>query len=338
MIASSRPLGYAQDNLRWLLVPAMTDFHVAAGLGIVAAGTIFLAVRFFRRPKQAWFPHYGWVGLAVIAGAQLGLVLGNYWIRTFFTPTAWTGYLLLADAGVHQLSGHSRLADSPRDFFKLCAWSVPLWLLFEAYNLRLKNWKYTGLPHSFVLDLLGYGWSFATIWPAIFETADLIEALGFLRPPRKPKPAFQPRLVLTLSFLGLLMVATPLLVPAAQSRYLFGLVWVGFILLLDPLNGVMRGESLLRDWQNGERSRIASLCVSGVVCGFLWEFWNYWAGAKWNYTFPIAQSWKVFEMPLPGYLGFPAFALECFVMYEFVESIQRKLNPRLNERPAEVTK
>jgi hypothetical protein len=24
---------------------------------------------------------------------------------------------------------------------------------------------------------------------------------------------------------------------------------------------------------------------------------------------------KLFEMPLPGYLGFPAFALECFTMY-----------------------
>jgi hypothetical protein len=27
---------------------------------------------------------------------------------------------------------------------------------------------------------------------------------------------------------------------------------------------------------------------------------------------------KVFEMPVPGYLGFPAFALECFTMYQFI--------------------
>jgi hypothetical protein len=26
---------------------------------------------------------------------------------------------------------------------------------------------------------------------------------------------------------------------------------------------------------------------------------------------------KIFEMPVPGYLGFPAFALECFTMYVF---------------------
>ena len=30
---------------------------------------------------------------------------------------------------------------------------------------------------------------------------------------------------------------------------------------------------------------------------------------------------KIFEMPLPGYLGFPAFALECFTMYVFVRAV-----------------
>ena len=30
------------------------------------------------------------------------------------------------------------------------------------------------------------------------------------------------------------------------------------------------------------------------------------------------ENLKVFEMPVPGYLGFPAFAIECFTMYVFV--------------------
>ena len=34
---------------------------------------------------------------------------------------------------------------------------------------------------------------------------------------------------------------------------------------------------------------------------------------------------KIFEMPLPGYLGFPAFALECFTMYVFVRAMFTKL-------------
>jgi hypothetical protein len=51
------------------------------------------------------------------------------------------------------------------------------------------------------------------------------------------------------------------------------------------------------------------------VCGVVWECWNYWARTKWIYTVPIMERVKIFEMPLPGYGGFPAFALECFTMY-----------------------
>src|SRR6266566_768525 len=56
-------------------------------------------------------------------------------------------------------------------------------------------------------------------------------------------------------------------------------------------------------------------CFLGFVCGWLWEFWNYWAAAKWHYIFPMFQQWKIFEMPIPGYLEFLPFALECFAMY-----------------------
>ena len=38
---------------------------------------------------------------------------------------------------------------------------------------------------------------------------------------------------------------------------------------------------------------------------------------------------KIFEMPLPGYFGFPAFALECFTMYVFVRAIARRIIPNL---------
>ena len=36
---------------------------------------------------------------------------------------------------------------------------------------------------------------------------------------------------------------------------------------------------------------------------------------------------KIFEMPLPGYLGFPAFALECFTMYVFVRALVTRGSP-----------
>jgi len=80
-----------------------------------------------------------------------------------------------------------------------------------------------------------------------------------------------------------------------------------------------------------------SLFVSGWVCGWLWEFWNYWAAARWQYTFPIFQSWKIFAMPAPGYLGFLPFALECSVMVVFarwlIEKLARSLRPQQADSP-----
>jgi hypothetical protein len=60
---------------------------------------------------------------------------------------------------------------------------------------------------------------------------------------------------------------------------------------------------------------LCGFLLSGWVCGWLWEFWNWRSAAKWHYIFPMFQQLKIFEMPAPGYLGFLPFALECFTMY-----------------------
>jgi len=36
---------------------------------------------------------------------------------------------------------------------------------------------------------------------------------------------------------------------------------------------------------------------------------------------PYLPNVKIFEMPVLGYLGFPPFALECFLMYRFSRAI-----------------
>jgi hypothetical protein len=33
------------------------------------------------------------------------------------------------------------------------------------------------------------------------------------------------------------------------------------------------------------------------------------------------ENLKIFELPLPGYLGFPASAPECFAMFVYVRSL-----------------
>jgi hypothetical protein len=114
------------------------------------------------------------------------------------------------------------------------------------------------------------------------------------------------------------MLVWPLLWP---SQYLAAPVWLGFILALDPLNATLGADSLTEDFRTGRYDRTINLAWAGIVCGVLWEFWNYWTRAKWHYTVPILENVKLFEMPILGYLGFPAFALECFTMYVFVRAL-----------------
>jgi hypothetical protein len=182
------------------------------------------------------------------------------------------------------------------------------------------------------LALLGYAWSFATITPAIFETADLIEAFGWFRTARSIRFSRATRGWMV--FFGAICSLIPLLVPQVIARRLFVLVWIGFVFLLDPINYQLGLPSLLGDFEQGRRSRFYALLMAGFVCGWFWEFWNYRAATKWYYTFPSFQELKVFEMPIPGYLGFLPFALDCFAMYVTAAGLGSNLLQRLRDRPA----
>ena len=155
---------------------------------------------------------------------------------------------------------------------------------------------------------------FATITPGIFMTAALIESFGWFQQESRPV-RFSRATETAFIVLGAAMLLVPLLVPARTAAYLFALVWLGFLFLLEPINYRLHLPSFEGDLARGFRARLYSFLAAGWVCGWLWEFWNYWSRAGWIYTFPIGQQWKIFQMPAPGYLAFPVYALECFAMY-----------------------
>jgi hypothetical protein len=254
------------------------------------------------------------IGLAIMIVSEAATLAGIEPFASWNTPICWTGFILFADNIVYRARGDSWIRSAPREFAALAFASIPLWLVFEGFNLVLRNWFYTGLPENFALRQFGYAWSFATIWPALFEGAELVALLRAGRgekPARPDSPAPRTRLPVLAIIVGIAMLASPFLVSATTAQYLAAPVWLGFILLLDPINRWLGAQTLTRE-------RVINLSLSGFLCGVLWEFWNYWARAKWHYSVPIMENLRVFEMPLPGYLGFPAFALECFTMYVFL--------------------
>ncbi|MFW6032402.1 MAG: hypothetical protein ACOCTI_03415, partial [Phycisphaeraceae bacterium] len=111
-------------------------------------------------------------------------------------------------------------------------------------------------------------------------------------------------------------------------------LWVGLIYLLDPIARRAGLPSILRDWELGRFGRTLALFAGGATCGLLWEFWNYWAIAKWTYHLPFlggAERISYFEMPLPGFLGFLPFAVECWVMLNVIIAMFEKLGVPMAE-------
>jgi hypothetical protein len=248
---------------------------------------------------------------------------------SWHTPIAWTGFLFFVDGWIWRRRGESPLRNDRAEMVFLALASIPLWIVFEEYNkYALHNWHYVGLPETLLVRYIGYAWAFATIWPAILLTAELIRAMRDRRAPeyRRADPMRIP-----LGVVGWLSVAAgaamlvwPILRP---SPWLAAPVWLGFIFLLDPINARLGGDSFGADLRHHKYDRLANLALSGLLCGVLWEFWNYWSRAKWHYTVPIMENLKIFEMPVPGYFGFPAFAFECFTMYVFVRIVWVRLKP-----------
>ena len=278
---------------------------------------------------MAW---YGWLGALVLLVDQALLPWQVAPLARWFTPVMWTAYILLADAWVLRRDGRSLLHDRPREAAFMATVSIPLWLIFEGYNARLHNWAYFGVPEPPWVAAVAYAWAFATIWPGLFETAALLGAGPLPTPatrraPLPPSPGIRLAMVV-----GSVFVVVPPLLPAAVRPWTFGFVWLGFVLLLDPLNALAGRPSFLASWRAGDRAFVRRWLAAGIVCGILWEFWNYWALAKWRYVgVPVFPSVRLFEMPLAGYLGFPPFALEVFAMYHLVRPLAGRLDGNARE-------
>jgi hypothetical protein len=112
-------------------------------------------------------------------------------------------------------------------------------------------------------------------------------------------------------------------------------LWVGLFFMLDPIAHHLGGPSLIRDWLEGRWGRLLSLFAGGALCGFCWEFWNYYALTKWTYHLDFVgplEAYKYFEMPWIGFLGFLPFAVECWVALNVIVAVMEKMKLRVAER------
>jgi hypothetical protein len=257
------------------------------------------------------------VGWAIGLG---GIITGQPAILRFLYFFAWYPLVAFLDGLLFHLRGESWLGDQPQDFFKMFFWSTTIWLIFEAFNLGLKNWGYVEVIPVGWIRWSGYALAFATVLPGVLLTAQVLEALGAFKEV-KGRPvslgAWQP--------LSLLVGTALLILPLILPRHAFPLIWLAFIFLLDPFCDLLGAPSLLGRLAQGERRQPLCLLAAGLICGLWWESWNWFAVTKWVYIFPVYNFAKIFEMPLLGYLGFLPFALECYVMYNFMKALEARV-------------
>jgi hypothetical protein len=285
-----------------------------------------------RTAAAARMPAYGWVGLgSMILFEILLFATNNTLIGWFFTPIQWTGLILFLDGLRKRRRGESLLSDHPRELFLLAAISIGSWSIFEGYNLLLRNWTYVGMPDNLWIRYFGYAWAFATISPGMFLIYETVSDLFPGGPdtrvgptgqvpgedtttyPRMPDALFWPFVVF-----GFLCLVIPLIFP---STGMTPLVWMGFAFFLDPINGRRGDRSILTEFFTGERRSMPLFFLSGLLAGFVWEFWNYWALAKWHYDVPYFGHVRLFEMPVLGFLGFMPFIIESHAIYRFVRRL-----------------
>jgi hypothetical protein len=260
------------------------------------------------------FPLHGIFGILLLLISEIAVFKKIDPFYSWFYCFAWWSYIFTVDAVVYRLKGNSLIVNRTREFLFMIPWSIFIWLIFEAANLSLENWYYINLPHLMVERWMGYAIAYGTVLPGMFETAELLESLGLFKNSKIKKTVLSQGGHSVLILLGALCLACSVLVP----EYFFSLIWVGFIFLLDPLNYRFGSQSLLKDLEEGNLRKIYLLLVAGLICGFLWEFWNFWALSKWVYTVPFFNRAKGFEMPFLGFLGFPPFAVQAYVMYNFI--------------------
>ncbi len=284
------------------------------------------------------FPLHGVIGLLFLILSEFLHLKKIEPFYSWFYCFAWWSYILFIDAIIYRLKSNSLLINRRKEFFLMIPWSVFIWLIFEAANLSLENWYYINLPNSTVERWLGYAIAYGTVLPGIFETMELLETLGLFKTSSIKKKFISQGGQQVLVALGTLFLISSVLIP----HYFFPLVWVGFIFLLEPFNYCYGARSLLRDIEEGNPRKIYLLLCAGLVCGFLWEFWNFWARSRWVYTIPFFEKTKGFEMPLLGFFGFPPFAVQVYVMYNLIslfrfgrgwEESTYQLNPKKKARP-----
>ncbi len=233
----------------------------------------------------------------------------------YYYLTSWWSYIIFLDTSLSLR--HKRFLVLNKDLPFLITISSGYWCFFELINIRLENWFYINLPPETSLRYLGYFLGFGTVIPAIYITKEAIKIiLG--------KVHVRTFRIRHYSIYVLIIGTVMLILTVTLPGYCFALAWIFPFFLCDGFNYLTGRKSIMADFNKGQINQFIPAIVAGLVCGFLWEFWNYWSLTKWVYTVPFFEGGKIFEMPLAGYMGFLIFGLGTITFKNLLQGTEEK--------------
>ena len=271
--------------------------------------------------KSSW-PVHGWLGIImIILFWILNWSLSGAHTHWLFFPL-WLGFCLTVDAWVVYRKGDSMLLRNGKAYVSLFVISIPVWWLFELFNLRVQNWFYDGrelfsdLQYALIASI-----NFSTVIPAVFGTAELIGSFAWLKNMHnRVRFSLTFKKVFVIFMSGWLMLGLLLIWP----QYFFVFMWLSVSFIIEPVNIWAGNRSLLKELSTGKWRTLLALWIGCLICGFFWEMWNYYSYPKWLYSVPYVNFAHIFEMPLIGYLGYLPFSLELYAIYHLVTGFREK--------------
>lgn len=219
----------------------------------------------------------------------------------------WLGYIFTLNAASETLYHDSLIRRMGGWFVSLFVVSIPLWWFFEWVNSYLQNWHYVLLhPISQLHYVVQASADFSTVVPAVLSATFLFLRFFEARRVGKSRPVAIYRLWLAVAVaVGLTSFYLMRVFPSQT----FPLARIAPFLILEPVLYIGGLPSLLGQIKNGDWTLPISAMTATLFTGFFWEMWNYYSLPKWYYTIPHVGFWKVFEMPILGYAGYPFFGV-----------------------------
>jgi len=270
-------------------------------------------------PSEKWpFPWWGWGALAVLLISWVLAWTRPPWPVAFqrntFIPL-WFSYVVLVNALCFRQSGGCPLLDRPVFYLFLFPVSAVFWWYFEYLNQFAHNWYYVGVDYGPMAYSVHASICFSTVLPAVYATRKVIvDAKWFRR--RFHNLPLLPRPGATFNWFLLLFTCAGLTGVGIWPDQLFSMLWIAPLLILTSLQTLAGQANIFSSMAGGDWRPVISAATAALICGFFWEMWNYYSLAKWVYSIPYVYRFKVFEMPILGYMGYLPFGLECIAVAE----------------------